>query len=318
MIPVYSSPKMQVLLSTYNGALYIAEQLDSILQQEIELNILIRDDGSKDNTLNILQQYREKFPKNINVIEGSNVGVIASFWQLMKVADPQVDYFCFCDQDDVWMPDKANRALEQLKMIENTNESIPAMIFTATQLTDSELNPTAIWPSMPEKAPSFYNGLIQNIAVGATTAFNQQARVLLLDTHSPVDQSLILMHDWWMYITISCFGTIHFDPEPSIYYRQHDGNVVGGESTKLQKIKKKWNSFRKHKDKKLLVQQAKEFKRVYGDQITDPQMKQQLEAFIAPRSTLMQRIQYLRQCQLYRQSRTEQWLFRFLILVGYI
>ncbi|ODP26858.1 hypothetical protein PTI45_03781 [Paenibacillus nuruki] len=318
MIPVYSSPKMQVLLSTYNGALYIAEQLDSILQQEIELNILIRDDGSKDNTLNILQQYREKYPKNIHVIEGSNVGVIASFWQLMKAADPQVNYFCFCDQDDVWMPDKANRALEQLTMIENTNESIPAMIFTATQLTDSELNPTAIWPSMPEKAPSFYNGLIQNIAVGATTAFNQQARVLLLDTHSPVDQSLILMHDWWMYITISCFGNIHFDPEPSIYYRQHDGNVVGGESTKLQKIKKKWNSFRKHKDKKLLVQQAKEFKRVYGDQITDPQMKQQLEAFIAPRSTLMQRIQYLRQCQLYRQSRTEQWLFRFLILVGYI
>lgn len=318
MIPVYSSPKMQVLLSTYNGALYIAEQLDSILQQEIELKILIRDDGSKDNTLNILQQYREKYPKNIHVIEGSNVGVIASFWQLMKVADPQVDYFCFCDQDDVWMPDKANRALEQLKMIENTNESIPAMIFTATQLTDSELNPTAIWPSMPEKAPSFYNGLIQNIAVGATTAFNQQALVLLLDTHSPVDQSLILMHDWWMYITISCFGTIHFDPEPSIYYRQHDGNVVGGESTKLQKIKKKWNSFRKHKDKKLLVQQAKEFKRVYGDQITDAKMKQQLEAFIAPRLTLMQRIQYLRQCQLYRQSRTEQWLFRFLILVGYI
>ncbi|TKJ83446.1 glycosyltransferase family 2 protein [Paenibacillus sp. CFBP13512] len=309
---------MQILLSTYNGGLYIIEQIESILNQKIDINILIRDDGSKDNTISILEDYVERYPEKIKVIYGKNVGVIASFWQLMKAADPQVNYFCFCDQDDVWMPDKANRALEQLKMIENTNESIPAMIFTATQLTDSELNPTAIWPSMPEKAPSFYNGLIQNIAVGATTAFNQQARVLLLDTHSPVDQSLILMHDWWMYITISCFGTIHFDPEPSIYYRQHGGNVVGGESTKLQKIKKKWNSFRKHKDQKLLVQQAKEFKRVYGDQITDPQMKQQLEAFIAPRSTLMQRIQYLRQCQLYRQSRTEQWLFRFLIIIGYI
>lgn len=318
MISTHPKSKMQVLLSTYNGADYIAQQLDSILQQEIDLSILIRDDGSQDHTLEILEEYKKQYPQQIYVIEGSNVGVVKSFWSLMQAADPKIDYFCFCDQDDVWMRHKTSRAIHQLQSIEQTDHQTPAMIFTATQLTDNDLNPTVIWPETPQREPSFYNGLIQNIAVGATTAFNKQARRLLLDTYSPVDHSLILMHDWWMYITISCFGNIYFDSEPSIYYRQHSNNVVGGESTRLQKMKKKWNSFRKHKNKKLLVQQAKEFHRIYSKQITDPQMKQQLKAFIAPRSTLIQRIQYLRQCQLYRQSRTEQWLFRFLIIIGYI
>jgi len=329
---------LQVLMSTYNGAKYIEAQLDSILSQPYRpVHILIRDDGSSDNTVSILTRYKQNYPELIKVIQGENVGVIPSFWTLMEQANQTAEYFCFCDQDDVWMPHKAQQAVQLLSDMERNSEHlhnqsyeflgsshyfterIPAMICTDTQLTDGELNPTAVWPGMPHLKPSFYNALIQNIAVGATVSFNRSALQLLINTKQNVNINSIQMHDWWAYLVISCFGKIDFIHTPSIYYRQHGGNAVGGEWTMYQKIKKKWNSFRKHKgDKKLLVKQAKEFKRIYGSSISDKDMIKQLDQFIAPRNTIIERIHYLRNCKLFRQSLTEQLLFRFLILVGYI
>lgn len=309
--------KVQVLLSTYNGAQYIAEQLNSILEQTYtNIHILIRDDGSTDKTLSILEHYSQQYPEKIKYQKRENIGVVRSFWSLLQEADTTAQYFCFCDQDDIWMPHKILDEVTKLGAINVDSPNEPRMVFTATQITDEYLSPTVIWPQNLNKSPSFYNALFQNIAVGTTIMLDNNAFKLFYNMQTNLD--LIQMHDWWTYLTVSCLGKVYFDPNPSVYYRQHSNNVVGGESTPLQKVKKKWNSFRKHKDKKLLVQQAKEFHRIYSKQITDPQMKQQLEAFIAPRLTYIQRIQYLRQCQLYRQSTTEQWLFRFLIMIGYI
>jgi len=316
---------VQILLSTYNGAQYIKEQLDSLLNQTYgNIRILVRDDGSSDNTLLIVKQYAEQHPEQISWIEGENIGVVQSFWTLMQQADSSAAYYCFCDQDDVWMQDKVIRAVTQLHIMEQPPESsnlheparLPAMLFTATQLTDADLNPTTVWPANLQRDLSFYNALFQNLAVGATVTINRRA-LLLLREHD-LNTKHILMHDWWMYLTISCFGKVYFDTQPSIYYRQHGNNAVGGESTISQKIKKKWKSFRKHQNQQMLIEQAKEFKRIYGKQMTDPLMIQQLDAFIAPRRHLMERIRYLRQCQLYRQSAAEQNLFRFLILIGYL
>ncbi|WIM39751.1 glycosyltransferase family 2 protein [Paenibacillus sp. PK4536] len=315
---------LQVLMSTYNGEKYISEQLNSIFSQPYQsIQILIRDDGSSDNTLVIINQYQQDYPGRIHLIEGKNIGVVPSFWTLMQHADLSADYFCFCDQDDVWMPHKAQRAVQLLAEMEKEDEpfksNIPAMICTDTQLTDGELNPTAIWPGMPHLKPSFYNALIQNIAVGATVTFNRATLELLMHKKKNVNIADIQMHDWWAYLVVSCFGKFHFEHTPSIYYRQHGGNAVGGEWTILQKLKKKWNSFLKHKgNKNLLVQQAKEFKRLYGSEIVDPEMCIQLDLFIEPRKNIISRIGYLRKSKLYRQSLMEQLLFRFLILVGYI
>lgn len=315
---------LQVLMSTYNGEKYISEQLNSILSQPYPLiQILIRDDGSSDNTLLIINQYQQDYPARIHLIEGKNMGVVPSFWTLMQHADLSADYFCFCDQDDVWMPHKAQRAVQLLAEMEKQDNPfenhIPAMICTDTQLTDGDLNPTAIWPGMPHLKPSFYNALIQNIAVGATVTFNRATLELLMQQKKNVNIVDIQMHDWWAYLVVSCFGKFHFEHTPSIYYRQHGGNAVGGEWTVLQKLKKKWKSFLKHKgNKNLLVQQAKEFKRLYGSEMVDPEMRIQLDLFIEPRKNIINRIGYLRKSKLYRQSLMEQLLFRFLILVGYI
>ncbi len=316
------SDTLQVLLSTYNGEAYIGEQLDSIFkQQNAIIHILIRDDGSSDSTVAIIQEYIARYPKQIQLIEGDNIGVVRSFWALMKHADREVDYFCFCDQDDVWMPDKASRAIQKLHEMESSNpkaEGTPAMICTATQLTNQQLEPTAIWPRPLAKEPSFYNALIQNIAVGATMSFNRRTLELVLDEGSDTDLQCVQMHDWWIYLVVSSLGHVYFDSNPSIFYRQHENNAVGGEATVAQKMKKKWRSYRKHKHQKLLVRQASEFKRVYGRQLHDLNMIFQLDAFIAPRPTWLQRIRYLNSCTLYRQSRMENVLFRFLIISGYI
>ncbi len=329
---------LQVLMSTYNGAKYISAQLDSILSQPYEsIHILIRDDGSSDETISIIESYQADYPNRIQLLKGDNIGVIPSFWSLLQHADRRAAYFSFCDQDDVWMSHKADTSVRLLQSLEIekqesqqavsfnenkngfSNHTVPAMVCTDTQLTDGQLNPTVVWPGMPHLKPSFYNALIQNIAVGATVSFNHAALSLLVDTKQTVNISSIQMHDWWAYLVISCFGKIHFEHQPTIYYRQHGGNAVGGEANAYQKIKKKWNSFLKHRgDKKLLVQQAKEFHRVYGSQMTDVQMRDQLERFIAPRATLSARVRYLSSCKLFRQSLTEQLLFRILILVGYI
>lgn len=329
---------LQVLMSTYNGEKYISEQLNSILSQPYQsIQILIRDDGSHDGTIEIINQYQQDYPERIVLIKGENIGVVPSFWNLMEHADLSADYFSFCDQDDVWMPHKAQRAVQLLSEMEkedhlssnfeinfknqaeNVKRTIPSMICTDTQLTDGDLNPTAIWPGMPHLKPSFYNALIQNIAVGATVTFNRATLQLLIDKKRDINTDDIQMHDWWAYLVVSCFGKFHFEHTPSIYYRQHGGNAVGGEWTILQKLKKKWNSFLKHKgNKNLLVQQAKEFKRLYSSEIADPEMRIQLDLFIEPRKNIISRIEYLKKSKLYRQSLMEQLLFRFLIIIGYI
>lgn len=303
--------KVQVLLSTYNGEKFVEQQIDSILSQTYpETTLLIRDDGSSDDTLNILKKFETMYPDRVRIISENNIGVIKSFFSLLNESDACADYFCFCDQDDVWLPKKIERAVGQLNGTQGS-----AMIFTATQMTDSDLKPLKVWPSKPAREPSFYNALIQNIAVGATITLNKEARDLLC--RKTIQLEHVLMHDWWAYICVSAFGKVYFDSEPSILYRQHANNVVGGEMFIWDTIKSKWRSFQKHRGKRLLYNQAKEFHRVFVSEL-DYSKREQLELFLDERLSLSQRYRYLKRSKLYRQSFLEQTLFRFLILIGYI
>lgn len=303
--------KVQVLMSTYNGEAYIEEQLQSLLNQSYpNVAILIRDDGSKDKTSSIIRSYVELYPDKIRFIQGKNVGVVQSFFELLYASDASASYYCFCDQDDVWMKDKIERAIQQLRSCERAG-----MYFTSTQMVDRELNPIKVWPESPNRAPSLYNALYQNIAVGATVTLNKIARDLLISQH--VNTQHILMHDWWAYMCVSAFGDMIYDDKPLIYYRQHGNNVDGGNTSLFKKFHKKWKSLTKHQNKKLLKQQAEEFARLYSDQL-DADKLHQLQLFIQPRPTLRHRIQYLRSTKLYRQSWAENQLFKFLILIDHI
>ena len=303
--------KVQVLLSTYNGETYILEQITSIWNQTYSsIQLLVRDDGSIDNTVDILKQVLSREPHRTTILKGENVGVIHSFFELLKYSDDQAAYYCFCDQDDVWLPDKVDRAVRKLSQINQ-----PAMYFSSTQLADDVLNPIKIWPSPPVRQPSFYNALFQNISVGATVVINKEARDLLLC--KSIDYRNLQMHDWWVYVCISAFGEVVYDPEPTILYRQHGSNVVGGDQTLIQKWRNKWGSFRKHSGHRLLRKQAIEFHKHYGEMISE-EYREQLEWFIAPRGTLKERVRYLKKSKLFRQSWTENQLFKILLLIDYI
>lgn len=209
-------PTVVILMSTYNGEKYLKEQLDSVLSQNTpNLFIYIRDDGSVDSTLNILFEYQQK-NSNISYYEGSNVGSAESFMSLILRA-PQADYYAFCDQDDVWLADKIETAINKINI-----SQIPTLYFSQTTLVNeilASLHTPLITPTC-----TFEEALSVNYATGCTMVFNH-CLMKLLQRYKP---SYISMHDYWIYRVCLCVGgKIIFDPQSHILYRQHSNNVIG-------------------------------------------------------------------------------------------
>ena len=115
-------PKVIVLMSTYNGEQYIKEQIESILNQTYSnMELYIRDDGSKDQTVAILKKYEQD--GKLHFSQGKNMGFINSFFEVMRTSG-EADYYAWCDQDDVWLPEKIERAVKELQKdkFEHKNE----------------------------------------------------------------------------------------------------------------------------------------------------------------------------------------------------
>ena len=211
--------KIMVLLSTYNGEKYISEQIESVLcQQGVDVHIVARDDGSQDETINILK--RISTLDNITVIEGQNIGVVGSFFTLMHEAVcHNIDYFAFCDQDDVWKNDKLKVATDILSG--HGNE--PALYMSSFQMVDENLH--SIQTNMSRPNISVEGAIASNCATGCTMVFNKK----LLEKSLISNYDDVLMHDYWMYmVCLLTGGYIYYDETPHIYYRQHGNNVIGG------------------------------------------------------------------------------------------
>lgn len=218
-------PLVTILLATYDGEHYLKEQLDSIIQQTHKnWTILASDDGSRDRTLSILNEY------NVVIQKGPSKGFAANFLSLIINANSNSDYYAFADQDDVWEASKLKHALTLLDAVP---KNIPALYCGRTYLVDENLSYLGCSPLFKKK-PSFKNALAQNIGGGNTMIFNQAALTLLRQTnnHNP-----IVSHDWWAYLLISgSGGTVYYDPTPRLYYRQHMTNLVGGNSNWLARF----------------------------------------------------------------------------------
>ena len=231
------SRKVQILMSAYNGQRYIREQIESLLQQDYpETEILIRDDGSSDQTAAILREYETEH-ENIRVFIEENAGVTASFFELLKKSD--ADYIAFCDQDDVWLPEKVTKAVEQLQKIEG-----PALYCSNKILVDSELNVIAENRHRKMK-PGFRNAVVECICTGCTSMMNRE----LADHIRRHIPEHAILHDWWCYLAACYLGMVIFDDNAYIWYRQHGGNVVGASSTALGTIQAKAEYVKKNKGK---------------------------------------------------------------------
>lgn len=218
--------RMLVLLSVYNGSRFLQEQIDSILnQEEVVADILIRDDASSDDSLEIINKNIANHPDRITLIKGENLGSTESFSKLLEISLtlPPYDYYAFSDQDDVWMPRKLSEAASCLA--EYADMDLPVGYCSNTTLVDEHLN---FMKLMHNKKLKFTkeSALLQNIATGCTMVFNINA-VRLYVEHKPED---VKMHDHQMFLVCLYLGKFIYDCNSYIQYRQHGSNQVGDKS----------------------------------------------------------------------------------------
>lgn len=236
--------KVVILMSTYNGELYLQEQIDSILNQKgIIPYLIIRDDGSTDNTAIILNDYKKH--NNIEVFLRNNKGCKTSFYELCEYAInkfPNNKFFAFADQDDVWLPDKLSEALSFLN---EEDINMPLLYYCQTKSVDKDLNYLPVQSSTRDL--DFPETCISYAAAGCTMVFNMTSLSLFL--LAKPDQ--MYLHDSWMYKMVSvCGGKILSDNNSYILYRQHGNNVVGSNNSRYSQLKRRLSTLFKPDNKR--------------------------------------------------------------------
>lgn len=218
---------ISILMSTYNGEKYIREQIDSILSQTYsDWKLYVRDDGSKDNTVAIIDYYMDVYPDKIFLCRDllGNLGPGRSFMTLLENIDG--DYYMFCDQDDVWLPSKIEMSMLKMRECEELYLDKPLCVFTDLKIVDSDLKliSNSMWKSLKIsslRCNDFYFLTCSWVVTGCTMLLNRRVK----DFVFPYSDKI--MHDYWISMILSKKGyNIPFDSS-TILYRQQSHNVVG-------------------------------------------------------------------------------------------
>ena len=230
-------------MAAYNGEKYIAEQLESLQSQTYKSwNLYVRDDGSEDKTLDILNHYAKQ-DNRISILanNGSRLGSCGNFSLLMEQS-PEADYVMFCDQDDVWMPTKIQTTLEAMLCLEAQHKSVPLMVYTDLHVVDDCLNLMADsflkYQAIDPRRNQLHDIMVTNPVAGCTVLMNKALVKLAI----PIPPAA-LGHDCWCSLVASAFGKLEYLSTPLIYYRQHGSNDVGAYSFNLRYIIKRTLSF---------------------------------------------------------------------------
>jgi glycosyltransferase involved in cell wall biosynthesis len=297
---------VQVLLSTYNGRRYLSELLASILRQrEVAVEVLARDDGSTDGTWEFLEAQGQTVP--LTAYRGSHLGVVASFFWLLQHSSPEADYIALADQDDVWLESKLARAVEVLRP---RGTATPAMYCSRLTLVDPALTLLGHSEDAP-RGPSFENSLVQNIANGCTIVLNQAARKVLGKGYP----ASAFMHDWWIYQVIAGLGTVVYDRESHILYRQHGGNAVGASHTTLGRVASRvWRGLRRG-FRLFPPSQLEELQRIHGSDL-DPARRLILQRYLDAHHAFGRRVRLATGSDLVFQHGWQQMMFRCLVLLN--
>jgi glycosyltransferase involved in cell wall biosynthesis len=298
--------RFRVLLSTHNGARYLSEQIESVLgQQDVQIELSIRDDGSTDTTLALLRNLAAA-DSRVTYAAGECIGSTRSYLTMLSETDEDTDFVALCDQDDVWLDGKLGRAAAWLSHL-NT----PGMYCSAVEVVDASLRPLGIHRTC-RRGPSFENALVQNIATGCTIVLNRSALHLFRRVpHSAA------MHDWWIYAVITAAGVVRYDPATWVLYRQHEANSIGLASTKTQQ----WlQRMRNHVDtgkERARTRQAGELLELLGPELT-PAALSTLTRFVQAQESVPGRVSYALTGPAFRQRRFDSIVYRVLCAMGQI
>ncbi len=263
---------IDILLSTYNGTEFLEEQLSSLLGQTCKnWNLLVRDDGSTDDTVATLGKLCSHSRTRLTG-KARNLGPCRSFELLLQQSS--APYCMFCDQDDVWLPDKIEKSLALMHEMERRwGNDTPMLVHSDLQVVDRHLHPlsSSFWRHQgiePEGRERFNRLLVQNVVTGCTVMINAPLRQLALPFAAET-----IMHDWWLALTAAAFGQIGHLNEPTVLYRQHGGNEVGAKRWGpglIWRRLQRWNTEVEAATRRT-QRQAAAFTRRFGTQLTEEQ-----------------------------------------------
>lgn len=224
---------VNILLASYNGASYLSQQIDSILNQTTKDWVLtISDDMSTDQTKNIIENYQKAYPEKIRILQNNSASGSAkeNFYRLLLSCND--NYIMFCDQDDIWKQDKIEKSLKTIKQAETLyGNDFPLLIHSDLSVVDKDLrcisHSMAEYQKISPLRNSLKNLLVQNTVTGCTVIINKALKNL-----ASVKPEHYTMHDWWLALIATVFGKIIYIDEPLVLYRQHENNSVGAKNAK--------------------------------------------------------------------------------------
>lgn len=211
---------IDILLPTYNGEKYLVAQIDSILNQSIsDFRLLIRDDGSDDNTINIVKKYVNSDDRVIFVEspEG-NIGLVKSIEKLLSHSNSELIFFS--DQDDVWINNKVALFLDKYNKVKNNNTAI--LVHSDCYVTDEQLNVKHVFIGKKGKFQRIEDSLFNFFVQGSCSMINSKLKTVLVEFPNDV-----YVHDRYFHILSELFGERFFIETPTMYYRQHNNNLIG-------------------------------------------------------------------------------------------
>ncbi len=237
--------EIAILLATYNGEQFFSEQIESLLSQTFtDFKIYISDDFSTDSTVDLINSYVSKNQGKIIKISNSKRFGNArdNFFNLVQKVD--ADLYLFCDQDDVWLPEKVELLIKQYEKI--PEKEVPILIHSDLYVVNKDLqviNDSFFNMMQLEKESTWRNLIVQNNVTGCTMLINKSLANIYKENVDIINQANILMHDHFFAILASLIGKVYFIDKPLIKYRQHGNNSVGAKDTKsflyiISKLKK--------------------------------------------------------------------------------
>ena len=265
-----------IVMSTYNGGQYLQRQLDSVLRQTLaDFTLLLRDDGSSDDTLNILTQYDDP---RIRLTTGENLGPSGSFLALLEQARQLgADYVFFCDQDDIWLDNKLEVLLNEIQALPGG----PALVFSDFAMIDGEDTVTGdSYAAMaglriPKDGNFFPKLLAQPYIFGCASVLNRELLELIQDPPTGIE-----MYDCWIALVAALFGTVKYLPQATIKHRFHCSNATGqaGMNALSTRLRRVTRQFKKQvANTQLRLHQAQLLMDRYGDRLT-PELHLQLSS----------------------------------------
>jgi glycosyltransferase involved in cell wall biosynthesis len=222
--------RISVALATYNGASFLNDQLQSIFNQTLKpFEIIVCDDRSTDQTHTILQAYQDKGLLKFQ-INDTSLGVIKNFQKTISFC--RGEYIALSDQDDIWMPEKLEQCIKEMKKIEKNNTK-PALVFSDLEVVDENLNviSSSLWQHLRAKPwkETFSSILFGNVVTGCAMVINQPMADALKNIPPQA-----MMHDHWAALIAFGFGQYGFITDRLVKYRQHTLNVTNNYKRNLK------------------------------------------------------------------------------------